>query len=358
VPLNSPPDSLTPSDSSHLTHDLLQGVLRRVSRSFYLTLRVLPAPVRSQTGLAYLFARAADTIADTDLLERGRRLEFLERFRGQFRTERINGEEIRAIQAGLLPHHTESAERLLLQRLEDCFRLYEAFSVSDQQRIRSLMGTLTNGMQMDLTVFPGDTAEKLTALQTMGDLDRYIYYVAGCVGEFWTHLMCDHLPSLAHWDRTEMAMVGVRFGKGLQLTNVLKDLPRDLRRGRCYIPEALLREHGLAPSDLLDAKRLADFRPLLFRLVRVAVDHLDQGWLYTLAIPRREVRLRLACMWPILLAGGTLHKVLTASDCLDAAVVAKVPKGEVYRIMGLTTLSGGCGYVGTAYWGHLRKKLG
>jgi farnesyl-diphosphate farnesyltransferase len=313
--------------------------------------------VRSQTGLAYLFARAADTIADTDLLERGRRLEFLERFKDQFRTERINWDDIHGIQAGLLPHHTDSAERILLQRLEDCFRLYEVFSVGDQQRIRGLMGTLTNGMQMDLTIFPGDSAEKLTALQTMGDLDRYIYYVAGCVGEFWTHLMCDHLPSLAHWDRTEMATVGVRFGKGLQLTNVLKDLPRDLRRGRCYIPDALLREHGLAPSDLLNETGLPRFRPLLVRLVRIALEHLDQGWLYTLALPRREIRLRLACMWPILLAAGTLHKVLTVPHLLDAAVVAKVPKGQVYRIMGLTTLSGGCSYVGTAYWGHLRKRL-
>jgi farnesyl-diphosphate farnesyltransferase len=351
--------SLAPnlSNSSTLARDLLQNLLKQVSRSFYLTLRVLPRAVRQQTGLAYLFARAADTIADTDLLERARRLEFLERLKAQFRTDRVNWDEIRSIQAALVPHQKESSEQILLQRLDDCFRLYMGLSSSDQRRLRWLMETLPNGMQLDLTVFPGETAEKLTAFQSMTDLDRYIYYVAGCVGEFWTQLMCDHLLSLSHWDRADMSKVGIRFGKGLQLTNVLKDLPRDLQRGRCYIPEALLREQGLTPADLLDEKQLPRFRPVLVRLVRIALEHLDQGWLYTLAIPRREFRLRLACMWPILFAAGTLQRVLCSPKLLNPHVVTKIPKAEVYRVMGLTAFSGACGYIGTAYWGRLRKRL-
>ena len=40
-------------------------VLRSVSRSFYLSLRVLPKPLRDPLSLAYLLARATDTIADT-----------------------------------------------------------------------------------------------------------------------------------------------------------------------------------------------------------------------------------------------------------------------------------------------------
>jgi len=43
-------------------------LLKATSRSFYLTLRVLPAAVRSQIGLAYLLARTTDTIADTELV--------------------------------------------------------------------------------------------------------------------------------------------------------------------------------------------------------------------------------------------------------------------------------------------------
>jgi farnesyl-diphosphate farnesyltransferase len=348
------PSRATPGS---LRRELLQDLLKKVSRSFYLTLHVLPAPVRDQTALAYLFARAADTIADTDLIEPTRRRTILDQFRAQFRSEEHNGQGIASIQAALLPHQTNLGEQALLVRLEDCFRLYRTFSSSDQQHIRELMGTLTNGMEMDLTVFPGEASGKVMSLATMEDLDRYVYYVAGCVGEFWTHLMCDHLGSLARWNRAEMAQIGVRFGKGLQLTNVLKDLPHDLRRGRCYIPHALLRAHGLTPDALCDPANLPRLRPVLSKLVQTAREHLDQGWLYTMAIPRREVRLRLACMWPILFAGGTLDRILKSPDVLNPNVVLKITKAEVYRVLGLTTLSAGCGYIATAYWGHLRKRL-
>jgi farnesyl-diphosphate farnesyltransferase len=219
------------------------------------------------------------------------------------------------------------------------------------------MVTLPNGMEMDLTKFPGDSAATLTALQTLEDMDQYIYYVAGCVGEFWTAMMCAHKPSLAHWDVAHMSAIGIRFGKGLQLTNIVKDLPRDLRRGRCYVPLDLLKEAGLAAADLLQKENVTRFRSVLSRLLKIAVDHLDQGWAYTMSIPRWETRLRLSCMWPILLAGETLKRVAISPDILDPAVNIKVPRSRVYQVMALTTVTGACGYVGTAYWGRLRKQI-
>ncbi len=336
---------------------LLHPLLKRVSRSFYLTLQVVPQSVRDQVGVSYLFARAADTIADTDVIERSRRLVLLKQFQGQFASDEIDESRIAALQREVLPHQGEPAERLLLERLEDCFHLYRRFAQEDRDRIRRLMGTLTKGMEMDLTVFRGDSAHDLTALQTMDDLDRYMYYVAGCVGEFWTRLTQAHVPALAHWGTERMAAIGVRFGKGLQLTNVLKDLPHDLRKGRCYIPHVLLHQAGLAPQDLLKSDTLPSFRPVLLQLVALALDHLDQGWLYTLAIPRREVRLRLACMWPILFAVHTLERVAASSQLLDPTVTVKIPRKQVYRILALTTLTGACGYVATAYFGHARKRI-
>ncbi|HET9924737.1 MAG TPA: squalene/phytoene synthase family protein, partial [Methylomirabilota bacterium] len=61
--------------------DLTTALLRRVSRSFYLSLAVLPRAVRPTIGLAYLFARAADTIADTRLIDRASRIGHLETLR-------------------------------------------------------------------------------------------------------------------------------------------------------------------------------------------------------------------------------------------------------------------------------------
>jgi farnesyl-diphosphate farnesyltransferase len=336
----------------------MRVLLKQVSRSFYLTLMAVPRSVRDQIGLAYLFARAADTIADTDLIERRERLHFLHEFRAQFAgADGVDRDAVRSIQAALVPHQRDSGERRLLERLGDCFRLHDDLDHADRRRICALMTTLTKGMEMDLTEFPGDSAEALRALRTMDDLDLYTYYVAGCVGEFWTGMMCAHVPSLSQWNEDDMAKIGVRFGKGLQMTNILKDLARDLNRGRCYLPESLLREAGLAARDLLKPEALPAFRPVLRRLLVLAMEHLDQGWCYTMAIPRREVRLRLACMWPLLFAAGTLARVATSGELLNPVVVPKISKGEVYRVMAATTLTAGCGYVGTAYWGMLRKRV-
>jgi farnesyl-diphosphate farnesyltransferase len=317
----------------------------------------VPPDVRDQVSLAYLFARAADTIADTDLIDRPRRLDFLSQLKGQFTSDRIVWTQVQNIQRAVGPLQRESAERVLLERLDECFKLFLDFSLDDRRRVQRLMTTLTQGMEMDLSAFPGKAVEDLVALKTLDDLDRYIYYVAGCVGEFWTDLMCAHRQALASWNVREMSQIGVRFGKGLQLTNVVKDLAHDLRKGRCYVPQTMLADAGLTPQDLLDQQNLPRFKPVLGKLVRLAVEHLDQGWLYTMAIPRSETRLRLSCMWPILSAGESLKLVMRSPDLLNPSVKVKIPRSRVYQIMAITTGTAACGYSGTAYWGHLRKQI-
>ena len=328
-----------------------------MSRLFYTTLVVVPADVRDQIGLGYLFARAADTIADTDLIDRSRRLEFLSELKAQFVSDQVSWSQVHDIQRAMSPLQQDSSERVLLERLEDCFRLFQECSPEDRRRVQRLMTTLTQGMEMDLSRFPGQSVEDLVALETIDDLDRYTYYVAGCVGEFWTDLMCAHRKALASWNVRHMSDVGVRFGKGLQLTNIVKDVAHDLQKGRCYIPETMLDEAGLTPRDLLNQGNLSRFRPVLSKLVRMAAEHLDQGWMYTMAIPRHEMRLRLSCMWPILSAGESLKLVLHSPDLLNPKVKVKIPRSKVYQILALTTFTGACGYVGTAYWGRLRKQI-
>ncbi|MBM4139706.1 MAG: squalene/phytoene synthase family protein [Nitrospira sp.] len=337
--------------------ELLRDLLKQVSRLFYTTLVVVPADVRDQVSLAYLFARAADTIADTDLIDRSRRLEFLSQLKGQFVSDQIVWSQVQNIQRALGPVQHDSAERTLLERLDECFRLFLDFSPDDRRRVQRLMTTLTQGMEMDLSQFLGKSADELVALKTLDDLDRYTYYVAGCVGEFWTDLMCAHRKALASWNVREMSEAGVRFGKGLQLTNIVKDIAYDLQKGRCYVPEPMLAEAGLTPGDLLNPANLPRFRPVLSKLIRMATDHLDQGWRYTMSIPRYETRLRLSCMWPILSAGESLKRVLHSPDLLNPSVKIKIPRSKVYCILAMTTGTVACGYSGTVYWGHLRKQI-
>jgi farnesyl-diphosphate farnesyltransferase len=309
---------------------LTSALLKHVSRSFYLSLAVLPPAVRPAIGLAYLLARTADTIADTRLIERRARISHLEAFRAELTRSdpRRLGDIIAAAGSQSLP-----AERTLLERLPECLAAYRALAPADRDRVRTVIETITGGMAMDLQRFPGEDEGKLAALETLEDLDRYTYLVAGCVGEFWTEVHVAHRPRLRSCDLPAMRELGVRFGKALQLTNVLRDVPRDLRHGRCYLPRQELAALGLSPRDLLDAGAAAVARPLLGRLLDLALDHYEAGWRYTFAVPRGETRLRLACAWPLLIGLRTLELLARSPNWLDPAVTLKVPRIRVYGLV-------------------------
>jgi len=209
----------------------------------------------------------------------------------------------------------------------------------DRQAVRTVLATITEGQCFDLERFPGEDAAGLAALDTLGELDRYTYLVAGCVGEFWTRLHVGHRVRLAGWDVATMSASGVRFGKALQLTNVLRDVPADLRQGRCYLPARELAALGLGPPDLLDGARTAAARPLLDRLLHDALDHYDTAWAYTLAIPRMEWRMRLACAWPLLIGLATLAAIARHPNPLAVQTPIKISRGAVRTILARSSLA-------------------
>ena len=315
----------------HPSHDRLNDILKRVSRSFYLSIRILPQSLRVPIGLAYLFARAADTIADTVLVSPGERLAFLEQFRSLFRT--YDATLLSTFGTALSESQRNPAERELLITLDQCFAVFQTCNGDDQARISRLLLTLTQGMMMDLTIFPPERNGHIAALKTRQDLDQYTYYVAGCVGEFWTEMHMAHRRSLANWDREVMKARGVCFGKGLQLTNILRDLAHDLRNGRCYLPCESLMAQGLTTVQLLDPAAITAVRPIIQCLLALTLEHYRQGWTYTQAIPRREVQMRLACMWPLLIGVRTLNLVAQADNLLDPRITLKIPRRAVYRVL-------------------------
>lgn len=335
----------------------LREILKGVSRSFYLTLWAVPPEIRAQLGLGYLFCRAADTIADTDLLPPSERLKYLELFREQFRTDDISWTVLAEIRGRLAEHQEGSAERLLLRRLEDCFRAFLTFSAEDRERIRQLVHTLTRGMEMDLSCFPLQAPHDPQALPTQDHLDRYCYYVAGVVGEFWTRMLMGHFEMLKKRDEEQMRRLGMRFGQGLQMTNILKDLASDLARGRCYLPQTLLKAQGVAPRDLREDLPAEKLRSLLAPEVRLTLSHLQEGWAYILAIPRRALRLRLACLWPHLFAVKTLDRIYHAHGLLNPRRRVKISRREVYTVMGLTPLLAFSNRLLTFYYRRLSSPL-
>lgn len=328
----------------------LNDLLKRTSRSFYLTLRVLPAAVRPQIGLAYLLARTTDTIADTELVPLAQRLEALQKLRA-----RILGSSSAALDFGALARSQgASAERALLENIEAALAELNRVSAADRQLIRAVLDTITSGQELDLQRFAdvrssafrrqgseNSTAPDLTdtpppkggtpnliALRTAAELDDYTYRVAGCVGEFWTKICRAHVFPTAKLDDNALLADGIRFGKGLQLVNILRDLPADLRNGRCYLPADRLAALGLSPADLLDPANEPRLRPLYREWLDHAEAHLAAGWDYTNSLPWSCVRVRLACAWPVLIGAETTRR-LRGANILDARQRVKTSRNAV-----------------------------
>jgi farnesyl-diphosphate farnesyltransferase len=152
------------------------------------------------------------------------------------------------------------------------------------------------------------------------------------VGEFWTKICRAHLFPNARLDEKQLIADGIRFGKGLQLVNILRDLPADLKNGRCYLPTQRLDEARLWPDTLLSPANAGKFLPLYREYLDKAEAHLTAGWRYTNTLPLGQFRVRLGCAWPILLGAKTIEK-LRAADVTTLAQRVKVTRGEVYGIL-------------------------
>ncbi len=345
---------LPPVDAAR-RNQVLTTVLRGVSRSFYLTIRVLPKELRETVGLAYLLARAADTVADQPARP-GQRLQGLVTLRTQ-----VAGPADLAVLQELVSQTMEGTsslqEQAMFGSLVDIFALLESLDAADREQVRWVATTLIQGMEMDMTIFPVDDSGKLAALPSATDLDRYIYLVAGCVGEFWTKVVAAHQRELGDWDVSKMSDTGVRFGKALQLTNVLRDVPRDLRMGRCYLPADHLAAAGLVPEDLLDPENEGPARSVLAEWMRTALGHFDAAERYLLAVPRRSVRLRLACLWPLLLGLATLARLARSPSWLDPDSTAKVSRRWVYRMMALSLPAVSSNYLLRLWIKGLRRQV-
>ncbi len=331
--------------------DLLTNLLRDVSRSFYLTMRVLPSPVRRQIGLAYLLARATDTIADTKLVPIESRLQALRELRERI----LNSGKNTALNFGTITSQQGlPAERVLLERIEEALSVLRTFSDADQKLIREVLTVITSGQELDLQRFAGASETNIVSLRDEGELDDYTYRVAGCVGEFWTKICRAHLFPNAPLDEVTLLKNAVRFGKGLQLVNILRDLPKDLREGRCYLPAEKLREVGLTPVDLLNPENISKLRPLYDKQLTAAQAFLAAGWDYTNTLPYRQMRVRLACAWPILIGVKTLGRLRTG-NVLDATQRIKISRADVRQVISRSVLT----YPWPSAWRRLfRRSLG
>ena len=306
--------------------DLLP-LLRGVSRSFYLSIRLLPGALRQPIAVAYLLARATDTLADTGNAGRAERAAMLAALTGAIDDATTANTAISAadISKAFAPLQDDLEERQLIKALPQCLGWLEQLAPADRDDVRAVLRHITRGQLLDLERFEPGT---IHALGSADELDEYTYLVAGCVGEFWTGLCFRHLPGFATLPQGEMRDLGRRYGMALQLVNILRDAGADLAGGRCYFPADQLAAAGIGPADV--ARRPEAFEPIWREWQAQAQVGLDAGMRYADAV--RSRRVRVASALPALIAARTLTLLLDAGPRRLQHKV-KVPRREVRALL-------------------------
>ena len=310
---------------SVLINDKIDNLLKSTSRSFYPTLKYLPKKVRGQIGLLYLLARVADTIADSKHGDTEELLRLLRNYNDvtQGKLSKLTDfSSLAEIQEN--PHEAE-----LLRNVEDVVEGLQVYTEEDRERMLECLGIIVSGQILDLERFgPANEGGNISALNDNFELDDYTFRVAGCVGVFWTKMSLAHIISIPPEQEEEFFEKGVRFGKALQMINILRDIPEDLRFGRCYIPLEELQKHGMNPDDLLTPNNIGKFRPLYDEYLDLTNEHLDAAIEYIKMLPETQFRLKASCMLPVLIGQRTVT-LLRDGNILDSADRIKVTRDEI-----------------------------
>ena len=310
---------------SVLIGEEIDKLLETTSRSFYPTLKYLPKKIRGQIGLLYLLARVADTIADSKVGETDALIDALRNYNDVAQGRAQNLPDLSEL-AEIQPNPDEGE---LLRNVEKVIDALSVYDKGDQERILKCLDVIVGGQVLDLQRF-GIAREggNISSLNSEDELDDYAFRVAGCVGVFWTEMSLAHIIKLPK-DKEELFFEnGIRFGKALQMINILRDIPEDLRFGRCYIPGHRLEECALTPNDLLDSNNIGTFRPLYDEYLDLTSGHLDAAVEYIRMIPERQFRLKAASMLPVLIGQRTVT-LLREGNILDSEEKIKVTRDEM-----------------------------
>ena len=288
-------------------------VLQGVSRTFALTIPQLPGTLSDVVGNAYLLCRIADTIEDEPALSVAQKQAFSERF-----VEVVGGREsaerfARELHPLLSPAMQES-ERDLIANAPRVIRVTHRFDAFRRATLERCVRVMSRGM--------AEYQRKASpeGLDDLDHLDRYCYHVAGVVGEMLTELFCDYSAEIGE-RREELLGLSVSFGQGLQMTNILKDVWDDQRRGACWLPRDVFRSAGFELRSLSSGRIGPEFARGLLELVAIARAHLADALRFTLLIPARETGIRRFCLWALGMAVLTLRRIHAHPGFTDSGEV-------------------------------------
>ena len=264
--------------------------LQKVSRTFALTIPLLPMRLADWVGNAYLLCRIVDTIEDDPALSCSIKQQHMDCFLMSLQGGSISVEAWSRQLAECLSIDTPAGELALIADIPAVLARLFSFPAAVQRILVQGVSIMSRGM----------SAQQQHANISDGNaLDYYCYHVAGVVGELLTELFSVYAPAIGQ-QKAVLLPLAVSFGEGLQLTNILKDIQEDAARGVRWLPGPPLAAAECSTHQ--DQQQIADY-------IALAHGHLQDALAFTLKLPKQEPGIRQFCLWAIGMAVLTLQKI-------------------------------------------------
>jgi farnesyl-diphosphate farnesyltransferase len=287
-----------------------KAILGSVSRTFALTIPLLPSEMEKVVGNTYLLCRIVDTIEDAADLspETKQTLSklFLDAVLGKLPVESFVDPCLQELKG-----YDNQDELDLITHTPTVLRILHTCSSADQVAVSRCVYIMSEGMSH----FHGRQTE--SGLRDLQEFEKYCYVVAGVVGELLTSIFSNHSAKFAINIQGHEAL-SVAFGQALQMTNILKDSPEDNARGVSW-----------KPGNITQAE-----------LLKIAYQKLQDSMSYILLIPKEEAGVRRFCFLAFGLAVMTLSKI-AARNQFDHKDEVKLSRKTVMAFYAFTKVAVG-----------------
>ena len=275
--MNSP--QISPSENSDTDLAYQKAILDSVSRTFALTIPLLPPSIEIVVGNTYLLCRIVDTIEDAADLSPETKQKLSKLFLDAV-LEKAPVDHFVKPCLEALKHYGNQNELDLIAHTPTVLRILHTCSKADQNAVSRCVYIMSEGM----SYFHDKQTQ--AGLKDLKEFEKYCYVVAGVVGELLTTIFSNHSPAFAKNIKGHEGLA-TAFGQALQMTNILKDSPEDRARGVSW-----------KPADITQGQ-----------LLRISYEKLQDSLSYILLIPKEELGMRRFCFLAFGLAVMTLKKI-------------------------------------------------
>ena len=301
--MRAPKQTRVFSPSADLAYQ--KAILGSVSRTFALTIPLLPPSIEKVVGNTYLLCRIVDTIEDAAVLSAQTKQSLSALFLDAV-LEKTPVENFVQPCLDALKNYSNQDELDLIAHTPTVLRILHTCSSNDQQAVSRCVSIMSEGM----SYFHGK--QNQAGLRDLAEFEQYCYVVAGVVGELLTTVFSNH----SHAFKEKMAGhedLAIAFGQALQMTNILKDSPEDKARGVSWKPS------NVSQVDLL----------------KISYQKLQDSLNYILLIPRQEQGMRRFCFLAFGLAVMTLSKIANRKE-FEHKDEVKLSRNAVMSFYGFT----------------------